>query len=227
VFGPDTDNASEHGGSVQLSDQRLLLLPVRSLAGTFAWLTSPYVLRRLQRDTVASAVDGLPHGVPSPDIESCVICGEDSRIAVKDQVVLEDLDLNARSDSEAHEWAEWIGKRVFPDDTVWQQMLTARFCVVHDDVLSFLLDTATEVIARIKLLEDAKTVKEGGLWYEEALPTETILSGLVVATPVNAVKVTRDEVFKTLVDLTGKPLQLGGKATVGRGLCRLRMTGGN
>lgn len=227
VFGPDTGSDHEHAGSVQISDQRLLLLPVRSLAGTFAWLTSPYVLRRLQRDTVASAVDGLPHGVPSPDIESCVICSEDSRIVVNGQVVMEDLDLIAAPRNEAREWAEWIGKRVFPDDTVWQQMLTARFCVVHDDVLSFLLDTATEVIARIKLLEDAKTVKEGGLWYEEALPTETILSGLVVATPVNAVKVTRDEVFKVLADLTGKPLQLGGKATVGRGLCRLQMTGGN
>src|SRR6202035_242694 len=28
---------------VQFSDQRLLLLPIRSLAGTFAWVTSPFI----------------------------------------------------------------------------------------------------------------------------------------------------------------------------------------
>jgi CRISPR-associated protein Cmr4 len=103
-------------------------------------------------------------------------------------------------------------------------MLNARFCVVHDDVMSFLLDTATEVFARVRLREDAKTVETGGLWYEEALPAETVLAGLILATPVKAEP---DEVFKTLNGLMEKPLQIGGKATVGRGLCRLRMIGGN
>jgi CRISPR-associated protein Cmr4 len=31
VFGPDTDNASEHAGALLVGDARLLLLPVRSL----------------------------------------------------------------------------------------------------------------------------------------------------------------------------------------------------
>src|SRR5213080_58743 len=47
IFGPRTDNAEEHASSAHFSDQRLLALPVRSLAGTFAWVTSPYILRRL------------------------------------------------------------------------------------------------------------------------------------------------------------------------------------
>src|SRR5947199_9877363 len=46
VFGPDTANSSDHGGSVQFSDAHLLLLPVRSLAGTFAWVTSPHLIRK-------------------------------------------------------------------------------------------------------------------------------------------------------------------------------------
>lgn len=137
---------------------------------------------------------------------------------------MEDLDLVAEASSSAHAWAEWIGSQVFPDETDWQKMLTARLCIVHDDVLGFLLDTATEVIARVKLRENAKTVEEGGLWYEEALPVETVLSGLVLATPIKAEP---DEVFQTLASLVERPLQLGGKATIGRGLCRLRMFGGN
>lgn len=226
VFGPDTGSASDHAGSVQFSDQRLLLLPIRSLAGTFAWVTSPYILRRLLRDAQDAGVRGLPSGIPSPSVDpcTCAVSDDGCQITINNRIILEDLDPTATPSNDARAWAQWIGGQVFPSDKVWQQMLTARFGVVHDDVLSFLLDTATEITARIKLLEDAKTVKKGGLWYEEALPTETILCGLVVATPVRA---TRDDVFTTLTTLMGKPLQFGGKATVGRGLCRLQMTGGN
>lgn len=225
VFGPDTDSAHEHAGSVQISDQRLLLLPVRSLVGTFAWVTSPYILRRFLRDAENVGVSGIPSGVPVPTLEtSCLVSNDGSAIMLNNQVILEDLDLTAETNSDAREWSEWIGRQVFPDDTSGQEMLNARFCVVHDDVMSFLLDTATEVFARVRLREDAKTVETGGLWYEEALPAETVLAGLILATPVKAEP---DEVFKTFNGLMEKPLQLGGKATVGRGLCRLRMIGGN
>src|SRR5260370_29440413 len=53
IFGPETTEINpedNYASSVQFSDQRLLLLPVRSLAGTFAWVTSLFVLRRLLRD---------------------------------------------------------------------------------------------------------------------------------------------------------------------------------
>ena len=223
VFGPDTNEADEHAGSVQISDQRLLLLPIRSMAGTFAWVTSPYVLKRLVRDAQGAAINGLPTSIPTPEsTDACMVSDQGCEITVNGKVILEDLDLTANRQESARKWAEWIGGCVFPRDSDWHQMLKTRICVVHDDVLSFLLDTATEISARIKLRDDAKTVKKGGLWYEEALPTETILSGLVVATPIKA---TRDEVFATLTPLMGKPLQFGGMATVGHGLCRLQMTG--
>jgi CRISPR-associated protein Cmr4 len=114
---------------------------------------------------------------------------------------------------------------VFPGDTDWQTMLVERFCIVHDDVLNFLIDVATEVTARVKLQEDAKTVQDGGLWYEESLPTETILSGIVLAIPTPKSGITSSKVFKVLQELTDKTLQFGGKATVGRGLCRVLLDG--
>jgi len=225
VFGPDTDRADEHAGSAQISDARLLLLPIRSLAGTFAWVTSPYILHRLLRDAQDAQAIGLPTSVPSPDsTDRCKVVPDACQIGIaigsRSQVYLEDLDLNAIADQVVNTWATWLGSRVFPNDSQWQQMLVGRLCVVHDDVLNFLLETATEITARIKLKEDAKTVQKGGLWYEEALPTETVLYGLAVATPVKA---TIQEVFEVLQSLTDKTLQVGGKATVGRGLCRLQM----
>jgi CRISPR-associated protein Cmr4 len=226
VFGPETNSAEEFAGSAQFSDQRLLLLPVRSLAGTFAWVTSPYILRRLIRDASSTSINGLPQNFPAIDgQEQCLVAEQGCELLVNsNQVILEDLDLKANPQAAASGWAQWIGQRMFPEDSDWQQMLTARLCIVHDDVLSFLLDTATEITARIKLMEDVKTVQKGGLWYEEALPTETILSGLVVATPIKKAGTTGEEIFQVLTDLMDKPAQFGGKATVGRGLCRLQMT---
>ena len=124
-------------------------------------------------------------------------------------------------------WATWIGSKLFAEQD-WQRMLTERLCIIHDDVFNFLIDTATEITTRIKLKEDTKTVDTvtGGLWYEEALPAETVLYGFALATPVRAINVTSEEVFTELANLTNKAVQLGGKATVGRGVCRVRMIQG-
>jgi CRISPR-associated protein Cmr4 len=224
VFGPDPDSASEHASSAAFSDLRLLLLPVRSVVGTFAWVTSPYVLLRFLRDVESVDIASPTAKVPEPAIDHCFISNNGSVIAQGNRVLLEDLDLVAEPSIAASQWAEWMGRQVFEDYPVWQRMLVQRLCIVSDDVLSFLLDTATEVFSRIRLEQDSKTVAKGGLWYEEALPAETVLSGIVAASPVKA---SPEQVFATLEQLTRKPLQLGGKATVGRGLCRVKIAGGN
>ncbi|TMC18977.1 MAG: type III-B CRISPR module RAMP protein Cmr4 [Chloroflexi bacterium] len=230
VFGPDMEDRLTndlHASSAQFSDQRLLLLPVRSLAGTFAWVTSPYILRRLARD-IADAQLALPEGsIPViEDEDHCAIASQTSKIDVDSSVYLEDLQISSAAVlPEAYAWVSWIARRVFPSATDWQTMLIERFCIVHDDVFNFLIDAATEITARIKLQEDAKTVQDGGLWYEEALPTETILSGIVLAIPTKKSGITASKVFEVLQGLTNTTLQFGGKATVGRGLCRVLLDG--
>src|SRR5205085_9894821 len=117
VFGPEAIEVqadNNHASSVQFSDQRLLLLPVRSLAGTFAWLTSPYILRRLVRD-MEDIETNPPTTIPSTQEGNCLIVKKrndkevDSKITVnvnKTQAVyLEDLDLVPRIDDKATEWA--------------------------------------------------------------------------------------------------------------------------
>jgi CRISPR-associated protein Cmr4 len=228
IFGPETANAADYAGSVQIADQRLLLLPVRSLAGTFAWVTSPFILARFRRDLLDTpgAATTAPRAIPAlSDPGGCLVAGVDAVITLPSggnrEVVLEDLDLAATADEHVAAWATWIGTRLFTaeDDHDWRAALTGRICVVHDDVLGFLLTTATEITARVRLSDD-KTVETGALWYEEALPAETVLAGLVVATPIKA---SVDEVFRVIGALTGHTLQLGGKATVGRGICRIQL----
>ncbi|MGB4430386.1 MAG: type III-B CRISPR module RAMP protein Cmr4 [Limnochordia bacterium] len=225
VFGPDPASDLGFAGSASFSDLRLLLLPVRSVIGTFAWVTSPYILYRFLRDVDCIVMTDVPSEVPeASEHHRCFVSAQGSSIVENGKVLLEELDLDAEASKCVGEMAEWIGKRVFPGESEWQRMLVQRLCIVSDDVLSFLLDTATEIFSRIRMQEDAKTVAKGGLWYEEALPAETILSGIIVASPVKA---TPDQVFATIEHLTRKPLQLGGKASVGRGLCRVTVVGGN
>jgi CRISPR-associated protein Cmr4 len=228
VFGPESTSipgGENQASPAQFSDQRLLLLPIRSLAGTFAWVTSPYILQRFVRDMKEVLINIQIPSVPAINDNQCAIAQDASRITIgtnAKMVYLEDLDLAVQTDLDMKNWAQWIGQQVFPDDETWQTMLVERFCIVSDDIFNFLIETATEITARIKLLEDSKTVQEGGLWYEEALPSETILAGIVLVNPMPSTKITETEIFNILQGLTtGKTVQFGGKATVGRGMCRV------
>ncbi|MHB2015972.1 MAG: type III-B CRISPR module RAMP protein Cmr4 [Candidatus Xenobia bacterium] len=222
VFGPDTQNASDHAGAVQFSDLTLLCLPVRSLYGTFAWVTSPYLLRRLARD-ISSVCQKPPGAIPTPTEEQAKVA-PGATVMREKKVILEDLDLPAAEDPIVRSWAQWIGERVF-HDADWNEAMCRQITIVHDNVMSYLLDTATEVVARIALDEEKKTVRRGALWYEEALPTESILWGLAISMPVRVRDKVIDSklVFETVDNLVQKPVQLGGHASVGRGLCKLRM----
>jgi CRISPR-associated protein Cmr4 len=228
VFGPETNNADAHAGSAVFSDQRLLLLPVRSLRGTFAWATSPYVLQRFKRDAAGAGIDvsTLPDVTVAKD-EDCLIATQDCALAEsgKPPVYLEDFDLQGQAKAEVDPWAAFIGAKVFADDATWQAALKARLCILSDNAFNFLLEHGTEITARIRLEEKSKTVANGALWYEESLPAETILSGLLVAVKGKA---SADEVFRTVGDILKqhRAIQLGGKATVGRGLCSIRLSDG-
>lgn len=230
LFGTDNseiESNESYASSIQFSDQKLLLLPIRSLAGTFAWVTSPYVLRRFLRDIKDVEVKVPELKVPTvQNSEQCLIATNTKKITIGDDprmVYLEDLDLSAQKDGDAEAWAKWISKQIFSDESDWRDMLIERFCVVHDDVFNFMINTATEITARIRMQENSKTVKSGGLWYEEALPTETILSGVVLASPTKMANIEPEEIFSSLQKLTGKTIQFGGKATIGRGMCRVQL----
>ncbi|MFQ3582859.1 MAG: type III-B CRISPR module RAMP protein Cmr4 [Chloracidobacterium sp.] len=227
VFGPESEQASDHAGTLHISDQRLLLLPVRSFAGTFAWTTSPYGLARFARDL--TAVGGaLPGFIPSlPANSDQAWTTEATKLCAQEKtVILEDLDLVAQPQAAVNAWADWLGRALFPESADWQAWLRERLCVVGDDVFNFLAETATETTARIRLDDETKTVAEGALWYEEALPAESVLYGLAVAVPVKKAELEADFIFTLLARLLEKPLQFGGKASVGRGLCQVRVADG-
>lgn len=241
VFGPDTTGASEHSGSVQFSDAHLLLLPVRSVRGTFAWVTSPFLIQRFARGAREAKLDlaRLPQAPSS--MEGCCVLKETITMPAAQgrKVVFEDLDFNVDPDlgktALLQAFTVAIGDILFPkgspDDQEWRQTLMERICLIHDDVMSILLETATEVTAHIRLNNETKTVDKGALWYQESLPAESVLAGIVVAADVNAVnnrsKRKATELRGHVASLTKGLVQLGGKATAGQGSCYVRIAGGN
>lgn len=211
VFGPSGDPAA-HAGALVVGDARLLALPVRSFRGTFAWVTSPLLLTLAKRD------------LEEPSLTVPTINGRGARLAQgticvhNDKLYLEDLDLPATVAAETTAWAQRLAPLAFPDDDIF----TKRFAIIDDDTMAFLWETATQVDARVRLDERTRTVAKGALWLEESLPPETLLIGLLAADRSRRrdVKMTPDEVLGFA--LSGEEVhQLGGKATTGRGRCRI------
>jgi CRISPR-associated protein Cmr4 len=234
IFGPEwgKSEADSNAGSLTVGDARLLLLPVRSLRGTFAYVTSPLLLRLARNDlTGAPPIPTLPAGK-----RALVVAG--STLLHKSSILLEDLVLAAQAEAAQQptaKWAELLGKLVFGTEA---SVLVERFAVVDDEAMTFLWETCTQVDARVRIDDKTGVVSDGALWYEESLPAETVLVGLASAeTPrgpsarvVDAAGAPLDSAVKVLDKVFSAPredLQLGGKSTVGRGRVRLLPQGAN
>jgi CRISPR-associated protein Cmr4 len=216
-------------GQLQVSDARLLLLPVRCLGATFVWTTSPYVLRRFLRDAAAAELKGLPATVPDLADSSASVASSDPLIDIggAKKLVLEDLDFTTGAQG-ADAWSKWLGEQLFPAEKDWQGEFSRPFAILDDKSFAFLAEFATEVNAHIRISEETGTVEHGALWYEETLPAETVLVSLFrLGKLVNNGPPL--ESFNTLLGPNAgalRTLQLGGNATTGQGLVRLVAAGG-
>jgi len=224
AFGKGGD-AHSNSGSLVFTDARLVCLPVRSLYGTFAWCTSALALGRLTRDLEAAGLLAAKSlfGLASDS----VALTKESVLQNGNRVFFEDLDFTAQAGA-AEEWSSLLASWLFPTDTSWRNVFQQRFAVVSDDVFNFLCETGTEVAARVRIDDTKKTAASGALWYEEALPAETILGGLVWCDRVfGGNGMTPDALLNEFCP-KGKAttLQIGGKATVGRGRARCLFTEG-
>ncbi len=211
-----------NSGSLVFTDAKLLFLPVRSLYGTFAWVTSPFLLERYKRD-VNAGNPGQRLAVPNLNITSRVLGTQDAIIQKSNKLYFEDFDFDFQVDADAIKWARDFAVKVFPNEEHWQNAFKERFVIVHEDVFNFLCETGTEVITRIKIKEQEKVVQKGALLMEEALPAESILYGVVWCDRIFSDQNT-GYTEQALLDSFCKGdfmLQVGGHATIGRGRSRI------
>lgn len=229
LFGPETQQASEHAGCVSQHDARILLFPVRSLVGVFAWTTCPLVLERFKREASAAGmqVDWTNSQLPANSNQALV--ANDAEIVVDNTVVLEEFAFNAKPDQTVEKIAEWLSQNALPNSDEyeqWREWLPKRFVILPDDAFRNFTQMATEVITRIRIDQEKKTPVEGGLWTEEHLPSETLLyAPIFVSKPLTSgaeqLK-SADDVLNLLKDLDLDRLQIGGDETIGRGIVKVR-----
>jgi CRISPR-associated protein Cmr4 len=257
VFGPSMkgsdksgergSNAADFAGALSFTDARILLFPVRSLCGLFAWVTCPGALDRLRRDLEVIG-DNKSLSPPAISLEK-----EDEAVVASDgllvknsplgtdssNMVLEEFDFKAKIDHSglktfAHMMSQSLGVG----------RLQTYLAVIHDDRFTHFVKNATEVSARIALNYETKTASDGALFYVETLPPETVFYSLLLA---DRPKGKRDEhgragkpalyneqrvieyITKKLMPSDGAPavLQIGGEASTGKGICRVVLHGGD
>lgn len=228
AFGVAGDDNNSNAGALIPTDAKLVCLPVRSFRGTFAWATSPLCLKMLERTLNLAGVHGVP-AAPASLNEGKAHHTTTSALVEDNSVYLEDLDFAAQKCNTATAWANLIAENVFADDSGWQEQFKKRFAVLPDSAFDFLCETGTEVHTRVKIEDEMKVVEKGKLWTEESLPAETILMGLVQCDRVFG-RNGEDVTPQGLLDRFAKGtlnLQIGGKATVGRGQVRCVFTPAN
>lgn len=224
VFGPESNNADAHAGALAPHDGRVLLFPVRSMAGVFAWTTSIDALQRFVRSAELSGTT-LDWKLPGPVAANQALVAQNSQLITADKVLLEDYAFTSVRSDVVSTVGEWLAGHALPGGTVykyWQDQLPLKLCILPDATFCDFVRVLTEVATRVQLDPDKKTVAQGP-WAEEYLPVDTLLYAPLLASRArDGSGLSSAQVLEWVTEHTPERLQLGGDETVGRGVVHLR-----
>lgn len=216
LFGPERGSDTDARGDLAFGDAQLLALPIRSLYGTFAWITCPFALIRLRRDLQLS---GHQLAIPTLASHSIAHCTDDSCVVTDGQrparAHLEDFSLTVERNSALKAIAAKIAVLAQVDSASAPGFFQQHLLCVHDDLFAHFARTALEVRARVKIDPDKGTAAASGPWTEEHIPAESLLCALVVG---------RRESPAKLGPLLAGELRLGGRGTLGLGRARATLS---
>lgn len=234
------ERANDKAGALSVLDARLLLLPVRTVWGGFAWVTCPMILERLKRDLEVAEVTSLSVSVPKID-DSTAFMTKTSSVSKGKSFVIEDFEYEAKTEDWVDELANWLAQNALPETKGYgpfRARLATQLAVVSDAEMKALSERATEVVTRVRIDEKTGTVAQSALWTEESLPAETLLwsIGFFAKERPKRGDVTEgkadgrepSELRKTLGDKLKEMsrIRLGGDRTTGRGIVGIRLTQG-
>ncbi|MDD4346640.1 MAG: type III-B CRISPR module RAMP protein Cmr4 [Desulfitobacteriaceae bacterium] len=225
VFGKESaENQSDaQAGAISFSDARLLLFPVKSLRGVFAWVTCPLVLKRFNEELKLYRQESNLLTIPSGE----GACVSSNTLIVnprtdRKQVVLEEYTYSVQLTNECQELASQLAALVFEGI---DNGFSDRLMVLPDDDFVDFVTLSTEVNARIRINPDTGTVKGTALWYEENVPPETVFYSYCFAGNsriTNQEMMKADEVLSFIkqADVFPACFQLGGNSSLGKGILR-------
>ena len=230
LFGPASDSGEAlHAGAVSFGDAQLVAFPVRCLKNGYVYATCPQALARAQR-LLALVGTKADWTVPVVGEGDCLIANPTLLSGTK--LHLEAFEYSAKVSQSLPALAADLATRALPADAAYQffrDKLAQDLVVLSDTDFAYFVQNATLVEPHVRIDEKTGTASDGGLYYTENLPPESLLLAplLASATRSKADNIEADVVLAKLrTALDGKLLQVGGDATTGRGLVMLKMTEG-
>lgn len=246
VFGPAPDDAAKvesgeaaedakfFAGAVSFTDAQIVALPVRAITRAFVYATSPLALARAQR-LLALAGHAPNWTIPALNQGECVANPASRDLLVEGKLALEMFEFAppANHSEEAEHLSsigQWLARKAIPGGAEWQffrEHLKSDLVLLSDEDFGYYARHATSVEPHVRINDDSGAADDGGLFYTENLPPESLMISLLLASAERrkAGGLTADEVAQLLVardgngakGLNGRLLQLGGDATTGRG----------
>lgn len=225
IFGPDSEELQKRGnkdsqaGAISVGDARIVLFPVRSLMGVFAYVTCPHVLARLGRD-----VKGLPALTQTLKDEQALVTSN-NKVSAGGSVVLEEFSFSTVPHAEVDKIAQWLAQYALPkgdEYAYWRDKIQHSLVILPDNAFKDFVETSTEIVTRVRIDSAKKTVAEGALWTQESLPSDTLLMSKVVIAERSSVSGLNAQ---SLAQSFEARLQIGGDETTGDGFVALNWLG--
>ncbi len=223
------EDKTQYAGALGFSDARLLLLPVRSVKGVFAYATCPLILNRLVEENAFWGSEGAPDisGI-KVDEGSALVMSDSKVVKGNDDAKTVSLEEYTFTASKCDEKA--VGDLFRTIGAKFDEDIMERLVILSDDDFNYFSENGTEVITRTKINNETGTVQDGALFNEEYLPAGTFLYSLVFMAPVfNEKKGSFAEEGKLqewFLSNSPEYLQIGANATIGKGICKLAFHGG-
>ena len=196
--------------------------------GVFAYTTSRFALSRLKRDLEMAGIK-VNWTVPA-EAEDKIVGDKDCKIKdSNNKVVLEEYTFDFQGDESVKAIAEWIADNAIPSGDeykFWKDKAKTDIVLLPDNAFRDFVKLSTEVQARIQIDNTTKTVKSGALFYEEALPSDSLLYSVAMAHDAANATFKADEIMKFISGIDGNRLQFGGDATIGKGIVNVNFLKG-
>ncbi|GAB4483275.1 MAG: type III-B CRISPR module RAMP protein Cmr4 [Erythrobacter tepidarius] len=233
LFGPEAGSPDLHAGAVSFGDAQLVLFPVRALKGGYVYATCPTALARAQR---LLALVGAPAAWPAirvPGEGECELINP--ALLSGDKLHLEAFEYIAKDKDNAalKAIAKDLAARALPDRegfAFFRDKLKTDLVLLSDTDFAYFVEHATLVEPHVRIDDATGTASDGGLFYTENLPPESLLIAPLMASQTRTGKdggLPAKKVFEQLkTALDGRLLQVGGDATAGRGLVMARIVEG-
>jgi CRISPR-associated protein Cmr4 len=211
LFGRGTTEDTFTAGKISFGEARLILFPVRSAKGAFALATSPLALQRLAR-----TLEGAPEVPKCPGDMKCL---GGSQVIIErggaKGVVLEEYRFDVAGEFPS-EWEAFLSSAL--NDAVLGGA-KGRFVLLSDGDLSHFAINTCQVNQHVSIDSESGTAKDGGLFNEETVPSETLFFAPLTSLPRGKED---NAVFKKLA--SEQLMQFGGNSTTGLGFCTVKLS---